>query len=382
METLTERPSATEPAVAPLTWRPLLRPLAYWSASRVLVVAAIAGMNRITDQGQTVAEALHLWDGNWYLSAASGYQYPTVPVGVPTGQVNIAFFPLYPMLIRAVEAVTPLTQLASAIVVAWLFGAVTAVLLWLLVRRISGHEAADRGVALFSFFPGAATLSLVYSEAVMLAFAAACMLALLSRRWVAAGVLAALAGLARPSGIVLAACCAWAALWAVGRDRDWRALAAPVLAPMGTLAYVGWLWHRTGQADIWLRVQREGWYEQVDFGRRTVEELVFVVRDVPGAPLHFLVPVLGLLFVAGAAVCLWFWRPPGILVVYTVGIVALSLLSRTLGARPRFVMTAFPLVLAVAWALRGTRFSVVLAMSAAGSAFLAMAYSVPRLLVP
>ena len=50
--------------------------------------------------------------------------------------------------------------------------------------------------------------------------------------------------------------------------------------------------------------------------------------------------------------------------VYTVAIVAFAVGSKTLGLRPRFVLTAFPLVMAIAVKARGWVFQAVLAGSA------------------
>ncbi|MDP9406066.1 MAG: hypothetical protein M3O86_05630 [Actinomycetota bacterium] len=376
------RSTAVRPATRTLPWAGVATALLAWVASRALVVAAIAVGNHWRGQGQTVMDALHLWDGNWYLSAAAGYDYRIVPAGQPTGQVNIAFFPAYPLAIRFTEAVTGWSPLVSAVAVAWLFGAVAVVLIWLLVRRISGEEVAGRAATLFCFFPGSVILSFVYSEPLMLTFAAGCLLALLSRRWAAAGVLAALAGFARPNGLVLALCCAWAAGVAIVSRREWRALIAPALAPLGVLLWFAWLGGRTGDPAIWMRVEREGWGEGVDFGRRTIGSVLAVAKDLPTPSLWLAVPVAGLLFAAVALVLLWRWRPPAVVVVYTLGILALAFVSQTLGARPRFVMTAFPLIAAVAWAVRGTAYPFVLAGFAVLSAGLAMVYAVPLLSVP
>ncbi len=378
MTAVGERRSApARPATRALPVAGVASVLLAWVASRALVVGAIAVGNHWRGQGQTVIDALHLWDGNWYLSAAGGYDYPLVPVG----PVNIAFFPAYPLAIRFASAVTGLSPLVSGVLVAWVFGAAAVVLIWLLVRRVSGDAVARRAATLFCFFPGSVILSFVYSEPLMLTFAAGCLLALLSRRWVAGGTLAALASFSRPNGVVLALCCAWAAGTAIAARREWRALVAPALAPLGVLLWFAWLGWRTGDPAIWLRVQREGWGERVDFGRRTVGSVVTVVRELPTPSLWLAVPVAGLLCAAVCVLLLWRWRPPAVLVVYTVGILGLALVSQTLGARPRFVMTAFPLIAALAW-LRGSAYPSVLATFAVLSAGLAMVYAAPPLSVP
>src|SRR5207244_1786643 len=138
-------------------------------------------------------------------------------------------------------------------------GLTACLLLWRLVHHLSGPASADRAVALFCFFPGAMILSLPYSEGLMLALAIGCLHALLRRRWVTAGVLAALATATRPNAMALVAACAWAAAVAVWRRREWRALAAPALAPLGLVAFFAYLARHTGDAGAYWRTQRQAW---------------------------------------------------------------------------------------------------------------------------
>ena len=253
-------------------------------------------------------------------------------------------------------------------VLATAFGAVAAVLLWQLVRELSDPDVADRTVALFSFFPGSLVLSMPYAESLMLALALACFLALHRQRWLAAGVAAGLATATRPNAVALCLCCAWSAAVAVGKDRRWVALVAPVLSLTGIGGYFAFLAERTGDPLAWFRVQRVAWFERVDLGvvgRRTGT----VLGDLFGGlarPLNAndLVTTAGLLFAVVTLVALWRWRQPAIFVVYTVVVLVMALLSRTLGLRPRFVLTAFPLLAALALHLRGLAFRVWLGVSA------------------
>jgi hypothetical protein len=71
-------------------------------------------------------------------------------------------------------------------------------------------------------------------------------------------------------------------------------------------------------------------------------------------------------------VALWRWRPPGPVVVYAVVAAALAVGSHTIGARPRLVLAAFPLVMAVGHQLRGWAFAAALGVSAGLAATLAV----------
>jgi hypothetical protein len=69
-------------------------------------------------------------------------------------------------------------------------------------------------------------------------------------------------------------------------------------------------------------------------------------------------------FVAAALAVLVRARPPEPVLVYTAGVLLLALLSQTLGARPRFLLTAFPLVTVLGRSLRGNAYTVAVACSA------------------
>jgi hypothetical protein len=58
------------------------------------------------------------------------------------------------------------------------------------------------------------------------------------------------------------------------------------------------------------------------------------------------------------------WRPPGVLTVYSVAILGLAVASSAVGARPRFVLTAFPLIIALAREVRGVAFTSLVGLSA------------------
>lgn len=335
----------------------LLRALGVFAASRAVVLVALWLASRLRPE-LTMGAAVSGWDGGWYLLAAEqGY-----PSELPEGASTIAFFPLYPALVRAVAEVPGLTPIGAGVVVGGLAGLAAAAVIWVLARHLAGEEAADRTVALFAFFPGSFVLSMVYAEGTMLALAAGCLWALVTRRWLLAGVLAALATASRPNALALVAACGWASVVAIRRRREWRSLVAPALAPLGLLAFFAFLWARTGEATAWFQTQRAGWGERV-----VPWALVDDVRQLAADPftdMNNTIVVTGAVVAVAGLVLLARARLPGEVVVYTVAVLALAFVSETLGPRPRFVLAAFPLFVAAAVHLRGTAFTTVLAMSA------------------
>lgn len=361
--------------------RPYAVPVAAFVASRIVTLFAIS--LAAFAARKPFDRIITAWDGRWYEKIALG-GYPTsVPHGnyaLGTGrraQSEVAFFPLYPMLVRLIDPIVPGSAAIAGVVASFLCGTAATVLVWMVAERVAGRDAANRASVLFAFFPGAFVMSLVYAEALMVAAAAATMLALMDRRWLLAGTLAALATATRPNASAVAMACGWAALVAVWRQREWRALLAPLIAPAGMLSFFAWLWWHTGEPLIWFRVEQQGWGEEVDFGHDNLMTAWAFIR-APLADPNRLVLGLSLLFCFGAVYLLLKARLPGILNVYALTSLGLVLTSH-INARPRFLFIAFPLVIALAkWAKRPAVFAVLAGSFAAMMTMLTVFYGLHR----
>ena len=357
-------------------------PLLAYGASRVITAFAI-GL-AVMAARTTPHQVITVWDGRWYERIAlHGY-----PVAVPQGdfyagtgrqvQTAVAFFPLYPLLVRAFDRVLPGGADVAGVVLSLIIGAVATVLVWIVAEKVADPQVADRAAILFAFSPGAFVLSLVYAEGLLIVLAAGCLLALLQRRWVLAGVLAALASASRPNATSVMLACAWAAGWAVVKDRDWRALAAPVLAPVGMLAFFVFLWWHTGETLIWFRVQSQGWGERIDFGLTNLG----VFADIFTRPLHNpnrIILAVSMITAVVLMVILVRAKLPGVLNVYALSGLGLVLASH-INARPRFIFVAFPLVIALAKTIRKqAAFMVIVGVFAASMVMLTVFYGLHRL---
>jgi hypothetical protein len=284
-------------------------------------------------QASRFLQALGSWDGSWYLLIAGhGYYPPAAQFPIAPGSA-FGFFPVWPLLLRGVSDATGATPLVSGVVLAFVFAAAASVALWYLVRHLCDGAVADRAVVLWVFFPGAVVLSMVYSEALLVLLCAVCLLALLKGRWLLAGCTAGVATGVHPEALVLVACCLWAAGVAVRRDRDWWSILAPVLSLAGVVAYFLYLWNATGDLLRWYHIERTQWG-----GTGYYHDTVFVLRESVAHPhdLEAVVPALGLLSAFD---------------------------SNMVGARPRVLLVAFPLIVAVARRVRPAAFGTVAAVS-------------------
>jgi Gpi18-like mannosyltransferase len=113
-----------------------------------------------------------------------------IRTGPCTSKSTLGFLPLYPLAIRGLASVFAVSPLEAAVLISFAGGLKAAVLVQRLAALWWGEQTARRAVAVFCLFPGAVVFSMAYSEGLTLPLVAGCLLALASRRWLAAGVLA------------------------------------------------------------------------------------------------------------------------------------------------------------------------------------------------
>ncbi len=237
-----------------------------WLGSRALLVALAMGapvLLRLPEGPSLHAASWPLnrlagWD-SWHFVRIAEQGY--LPPGLPC--CDQAFFPGYPLLIRALMPLAGGSALVAGLTVTFLSGAVAAVALRRLALLRTGDEQVGRRAVLYlAIAPTGIFLTAVYTEAMFLGLSVAAWLAGSRRRWWWAGLLAAGAAGVRINGLLLAA--ALAVMYAgqlrqdgVRRPRvDALALLAPLLT---TAAYLGYLAARTGSPGAWQQAQAQGW---------------------------------------------------------------------------------------------------------------------------
>jgi len=354
-------------AALPAVWRRSLgvQAVACFAVARLIsmsVMAALAGRDPLSHR-------LGSWDGGYYLRIART-GYPRALPHVPGKPSRVAFFPVYPSLIRVAHWFVPGSALVAAVAVSLMAGLVAAGLIAVLTERVllplvdpvTARRAALIVVAAWSVEPASFVLSMAYSEAVFTALAAGCLLALVARNWWTAGVLALFAGATRPTGIVLAGCCAVAAVGELSawRDRDRERdrpasaarqapvpFAAAALAPLGAVAFIAWIGRRIGHLDAWFVAQRQGWQVYTDGGRYLVQKVAQYARHPAARPSGL--AVIAVLVVALVLTVLMLRdRPPLVLSGYALALVVLTVIVHgAFGSIPRFLLPAFPLLLPV-----------------------------------
>ena len=145
-------------------------------------------------------DAFARYDAGWYRGiAAEGYHYKG------EGRNNLAFFPAYPLLMRAGGLLLGGRQqdfYFAGILVSWLSFAGAMVLLYRLALLDLPRAAAVRAVAYCAIFPAAFFFGMVYSESLYLLAIVATAYALRTRRFAAASAAGALLTATRVTAVM------------------------------------------------------------------------------------------------------------------------------------------------------------------------------------
>jgi hypothetical protein len=268
--------SAALPEAGPW-WRPRradLLALAVWAGSRVVMLAISLGA-LASQHGTSWLGLWQRWDWDRYLTIAQ-YGY-TSGKGPAYDSDIVAFFPGYPLVLRAVHFVVR-NWVVSGLLISLVAGAVACIALSRLAafewraRRPQGDDrdasdgsgrAALIAVLLLVCAPAAIFLAAGYTESLFLALAIPAWLAARRRHWVLAGVLTALACTVRVDGAFEAAGIAVMFLLSRPKAQDWVRAAALLLPVAAVGAYFAYLKDITGDWLAWSHAEAQGWLRRL-----------------------------------------------------------------------------------------------------------------------
>jgi len=213
-----------------------------WLFAHVFVLLVCLQLNH-----SNVFAPLEVWDTHWYLTEASGMAHGGNVFGDDTGVGGLAhFFPLTSLFVAGLTIVTRLPTEFVLFAFCWVLALVFGALVHVIAMRETGNRVtASRAAWLSQIAPGAFALVMGYTEPLAGVLAALYFLAVRRQRTGWAVAVGLLAGMSRPTGIVLALPGFIEAVRAA-RQAGWtpRSIVAGLLqsaAPgLGLLAYLGY----------------------------------------------------------------------------------------------------------------------------------------------
>lgn len=232
--------------------------LVVWSRIVYLAVAYLAASFLSTSDGSSSVGVLEMWtrwDARHFLEVAEfGYTDPR------TDPHATGFFPLYPLLIRALSS-TGMAPALAGMMISTVASMVAVAYLDRLAEEELGPDAGRRASLYLLFFPTAVFLVAPYSEALFLAGTIPAFYYARRGIWLPAGAFAAIAMGARAAGAFVIVGLALEFV----RARRFRAavsghaLAAGALALLPLVAYSLYLARAKGDPLYFFIDQREGW---------------------------------------------------------------------------------------------------------------------------
>lgn len=334
-----------------LAWKNAGWVLGLFAVSRFLLVTLIVFSRQIIERGPhvvvstqnehggTLLDILTQWDGNWYrLIAKHGY-------GPPMPDVAAAFFPVYPLLVRAVAFLVHDLQVASLLVSNGCL--IAAALLLVRLLRLDYDELVCRRAIIFLMFnPVSFFLSAAYSESTFLLLSIGALLAARQGKWLGAALCGGCLSATRAPGLIIGAplFAEYVMQWRARGEKPFfrpRLLWLGLL-PAGLLLYMLYSYASRGDLFMPMHAQAGGWKKTL-----TLPWQSFLW------PQHFPPSHIPLYqAIVGAAIILtgagFYLRLRATYLVYAVIALLFYLAWGSLEGLPRYVSILFPIHLVLA----------------------------------
>jgi hypothetical protein len=251
------------------------------------------------------------YDSGWYFQIAHhGYGFVEGGPSVGVGKAGkIAFFPLYPLLMRYAGRLFGSTAgdvYLGGIAVSWTAFVLAMLLLYAVASLDIPPERAERAVLLTAIFPFSFFFGMVYTESLFLLLTLATFYAFRKGWWIAGGVAGALTTATRVNGILMLPALAWIAWKHVGPSPRERASAVLglLLVATGVAAYSVFVYQLSGHPFEWAAsIRRWGyqpggapWMAPVHLVQKLATHPYVYLSTDPVAPYDVLYGMAGVLF--------------------------------------------------------------------------------------
>lgn len=279
-----------------------------------------------------------IWD-QWDV----GYYHEIAQFGYSADDGSLAFYPLFPWLVRLV-GYTSGSYLAAGLIVSGIASIVAAILLRRLVQLDYPPSVAIRSVWFFLIFPTAYFLHVGYSESLFLALALSCILAARHESWCLAGLLGALCWMTRAQGAILVPALVVEAAQQYRAARRWNCRWLWIaIVPTGFVVYLLINWRVSGNLLAFLQTRK------ISFEQSFASPLVGIRQAIRAAyPTPNEAEMVGeqeLFFVALGFVCMvvsWVKLRPAYAMWLTGNWILFSSVN-FFRSIPRYTLTMFPI---------------------------------------
>jgi Gpi18-like mannosyltransferase len=219
----------------------------------IVVIAELAAVIIGQRAGTHVQESQNVllavwgrWDAVHYLDIATqGYQ-----------GTNMAFFPLFPLLIRAVGSLAG-NHLVAGLLISNVSFFIALLYLYKLLQYEYDRAVARRAIFYVSIFPTSVYFNAVYTESLFFMLTVASFYYMRARMWWVAGILGFFAALTRVEGVLLIVpfVIEWFGRYRAAPVRGLYNLIPGAFIPLGLALYMAYLWVLTADPLYFSHVQ-------------------------------------------------------------------------------------------------------------------------------
>ncbi len=307
------------------------------------------------DPGNVFLDVWARWDSGFYLSIINeGYSF------VVGQQSNVAFFPLYPLLVNLFSVITGNVLLAAVVVSnACLLGAL--IFLYKLTELEFDEETAGRTVFYIAAFPTAFFFSAVYTESTFLLFSIGALYFARKQEWGWAVVMGLLCSMSRIVGVIsfgviglewlryhgwtfstIHKPSAWKNMLN-GIKSDWANLAIIFIVPLGLVSYMVFLYINFNDPVAFSTVQSAWGREQIGPVAVLMRDLrLFLSGDFLRGDIWYHIGLDLLPAFAVLASLIWMWRRLGESYAILSALSILIPLNSGSQSLSRYVLVVFP----------------------------------------
>ncbi len=321
------------------------------SRTTLLLVAVFSTFVLTMDHGTSYhgiyERLIKIWihkDSPWYLTIINN-GYDTAPDPNPPYQANYAYFPLYPMLVKAVSYIIG-DPLISGLLVSNLALSLGMYWLYRFVQEQYGDDTAFRTVLYTLAFPVSFFFSSFYTESLFFLCVIGSFCLARREKWLWVGVLGFSASLTRANGVLLLV--PMLLMYLERKHYSLRRIRPDILwlglVPLGVATYATYLYFHTGDFLAFLHIQGS-WGHKTAFAVWEYIKHPYIVglwgNDF--GPTSF-----ASVIIFAVLIYLVFKRLGYIYGLYALISAFFPLMAGTLLAAPRYLMLIFPAFIVLA----------------------------------
>ncbi|HME82030.1 MAG TPA: mannosyltransferase family protein [Candidatus Eremiobacteraceae bacterium] len=321
-------------------------PLIIIASVAAIVIGQRAGHHWSPQHGLAL-DVWSRWDAQHYLDIAQfGYH----------GK-DIAFFPLYPLLIHLVGKLLGDNLIAGLLISNVAFLVALAYLYALTKKEFGDDTTAFHAIFYIAIFPTAIFFSAVYTESLFLALTVASVYYARRGNFITSGLVGALAALTRVEGVLVALPLLYEVWrgWREGQSTAlFRGLIGLALVPTGLLIYMGYLYALVGDPMAFQKIQVD-WNRHLSFPWVSIFNTIRLIGAHPLASPstvnHLIELVFTLAFLVLMIVSFRLLRPS--YSWYFAASLLVPMSTSSLMSMPRFELVVFPAFMLMAlWGRR------------------------------